>query len=236
MPAFVLVHSPLVGPLTWASVAGALQERGFVAVAPALPDSQEVNPPYWRQHADAVTRALHTVPSNETLVLVGHSGGGMLLPAIREVSNRPVAAYLFVDAGIPHNGKSRLDFFEEDEAERFRVRSKDGLLPTWSEEELKEVLPDAEIRRRFVEELRPLPLAVYEEPLPVFAGWPDAPCGYLQLSPHYEPLAEQAQSMGWAYRQLKGGHFHMLVAPEAVADALLGLLKQLGIGLASERV
>lgn len=72
-------------------------------------------------------------------------------------------------------------------------------------------------------ELRPLPLAVYEEPLPVFAGWPDAPCSYLQLSPVYDAPAQQAQAQGWPYVHLPGGHFQMLVAPEAVTDVLLRL-------------
>lgn len=34
------------------------------------------------------------------VVLVGHSGAGALLPAIGAFSPRPVAGYLFVDAGL----------------------------------------------------------------------------------------------------------------------------------------
>ena len=203
-PAFALVHSPLVGPLTWSLVARELRERGLVAVAPALPGGRAVVPPYWQQHTGAVARALDAIPPGETLVLVGHSGGGMLLPAIRKASKRPVAAYLFVDAGIPRNGLIRLDFFEEGEAKEFRAAASDGLLPTWSETDLEEVLPDEEIRRRFVRELRPLPLAVYEEPLPVFAGWPDAPCGYVQFSPVYDPAAERGQADGHGIPQDRG--------------------------------
>ena len=226
-PAFALVHSPLVGQLTWSLVARELQERGLVAVTPALPTGPTVVPPYWKQHAGAVVQALDAIPPGEPIVLVGHSGGGMLLPAIREASKRPVAAYLFVDAGIPRNGLSRLDFFEEGEAKEFRAAASDGLLPTWTEADLEEVLPDEEIRRRFVRELGPLPLAVYEEPLPVFAGWPDASCGYVQFSPVYDPAAEEARRMGMAYRRIEGGHFHMLVDPAAVASVLLELVEDL---------
>jgi pimeloyl-ACP methyl ester carboxylesterase len=232
MPAFVLVHSPLVGPLTWAPVARELTDKGLSAVAPALPDSRHLAPPYWKHHAAAGARALKAIPPGEPVVLVGHSGGGMLLPAVRQETKRPVAAYIYVDAGIPRNGLSRLDTFEDAEAKEFRAAAKDGLLPTWTETDLAGAIPDPDIRRRFVRELRPLPLAVYEEPLPVFAGWPDAPCGYLQLSPTYEPAAEEAREMGWAYRRLEGGHFHMLVEPAAVADALLGLVGDLGLGAA----
>jgi hypothetical protein len=156
----------------------------------------------------------------------------MLLPAIRQVTGRPVAAYLFVDAGLPQDGRSRLDLFENiEEAERFRqsARQAGGLLSTWSDEDLREVIPDDELRRRFVAELAPLPLAVYEEPLPVFAGWPDAPCGYLRFGPNpaYAAPAARAQQAGWPYLQLDGGHFHMLVDPPAVASALIQLIEQI---------
>ena len=228
MPAFVLVHSPLVGPLTWVPVAEELRRMGVSAIAPPLPDAREVGPPYWMRHAEAVAQAMKELPAGEPLILVGHSGAGMLLPAIREVSKRPVAGYIFVDAGVPHDGMSRLDFFEGEEANAFRERATGGFIPTWSEDDLAEVIPDAEMRHRFVGELTPLPLAVYEEPLPVFEGWPDAPCGYLQFSPFYAPYAEQARREGWAYRRLEGGHFHMLVEPKAVANALVEIARQTG--------
>src|SRR6185436_1876616 len=97
------------------------------------------------------------------LILTGHSGAGMLLPAIRQLTMRPVTAYLFVDAGIPEDGKSRLDLFEDSlAAAQFRQAAVRGLLPIWSDEDLREAIPDPKWRQRFVGELRPLPLAVYE--------------------------------------------------------------------------
>ncbi|MFL5734893.1 MAG: alpha/beta hydrolase [Chloroflexia bacterium] len=229
MTTFVLVHSPLVGPYTWAPVVVELRKRGFGAIAPALPDSRELSSPYWRGHAGAVVEALREVPGDEPLVLAAHSGAGMLLPAVWAMSGRPVAAYIFVDAGIPRDGMSRLDFFGVEEAAEFRAAAEDGLLPTWSEEDLREMIPDTETRRRFVGELRPLPLAVYEEPIPVFNGWPDAPSGYLQFSRTYDAPASEAREAGWAYRQLVGGHFHMLAEPSAVADALVGLIQEMEV-------
>jgi hypothetical protein len=132
----------------------------------------------------------------------------MLLPAIRQVTGRRVAAYLFVDAMIPENMKSRLDLFASPEAAtRFRQSAKNGYLPVWTDEDLREDIPDNALRRRFVNELRPLPLAVYEEPIPVFSGWPDAPCGYLQFTPTYEFGKRRAETSGWIYSRMNGGHF-----------------------------
>jgi pimeloyl-ACP methyl ester carboxylesterase len=229
MTAFVLVHSPLVGSLTWVSVGNELRERGHLAVIPALASPPGLTTPYWRRHAEQVAEATASLSVDEPLMLVGHSGAGMLLPAIRQALGRPVSAYLFVDAGIPRDGTSRLDLFSDpEEGEQFRMAAVDGLLPAWTEENLRQAIPDNETRRRFVAELRPLPLAVYEEPIPVFEGWPDAPCAYLHFTrtdPRaYEEAARLARQWGWAYTELDGGHFHMLVDPASVAEALTSLL------------
>ena len=72
-----------------------------------------------------------------------------------------------------------------------------------------------------MEELKPLPLAVYEELIPVFEGWPDAPCAYLKFTPTYEDFAKQARREGWQCAEMTGEHFHMLVDPAGVAAALL---------------
>lgn len=228
MATFVLVHSPLVGPLTWALVGDELRQRGFQVVIPVLCSNAGAGLPYWKQHANSVKQGLEPLSSDEPVILVGHSGAGVLLPAIRQALRCPVAAYLFVEAGIPRNGASRLDLFPDQEgAARFRQVAVDGLLPTWSEADLREAIPDNTLRQRFVSELRPLPLAVYEEPIPTFDGWPDAPCGYLRFtttSPEaYEESVRLARSEGWAYTEIDGGHFHMLVDPLAVASALVNL-------------
>ncbi len=80
-------------------------------------------------------------------------------------------------------------------------------------------------------ELHPQPLAYRAEPIPVFPGWPDAPCGYIRFTPFYDGPAERARREGWAYAELDGGHFHMLVDPSGVADTLIGLTEWMGVAL-----
>ncbi|HEX8650724.1 MAG TPA: alpha/beta fold hydrolase [Pyrinomonadaceae bacterium] len=235
MPVFVLIHSPLVGPTTWQLVADEMRRSKLNVVVPVLERVEGTNVPYWRQHAEAVLKALKNVPADRPLILVAHSGGGMLLPAVRHVTGRPVAAYLFVDAMIPEDMKSSFDLFEsKDATARFRQGAKNGYLSTWTEDDLREEIPDDALRRRFVSELRPLPLAVYEEPIPVFSGWPDAPCGYLQFTPTYDIGKRRAESSGWAYARMEGGHFHMLVAPRAVTDAILKMVERMGVAIKRE--
>lgn len=228
---FILVHSPLVGPLTWALVADELSRRGQTALVPALPDARTLTPPYWQAHAEAVAQAARLQPEPEATILVGHSGAGALLPAIRLALRRPVAAYVFVDALIPEPNASRLDLFGiPDQVAGFRQAAVNGLLPVWSADDLREAIPNAPVRERFAAELTPLPLAVYEEPLPVFAGWPDAACAYLLFNrAAYATHWERAQARGWPCAQLPGSHFHLLNDPAAVTDALLKLVRQCGL-------
>jgi len=227
-PLFVLVHSPLVGPTTWEPVAVALRGRGQEVAVPALWDNDTPAPPYWQQHAESVVRGLGAVEADRPVVLAGHSGAGPLLPAIAARLAQPVAVYLFVDAGLPLNGASRLDGMAleaPDWAAQFAQELRDGArFPDWADEELAEIVPDAGRRQALLDELHPRDLAFFEEIIPVPDDWPDAPCAYLQFSAAYDGPARQAQAAGWPFRRLDAGHFHMLVEPEAVAAALVVLV------------
>src|SRR5262245_8795614 len=109
---FVLVHSPLVGPLTWSRVAEELRGLGEGVVVPVLPEALEA--PAWQAAAGAVAEAAPDAP----LVLVAHSGAGPLLPAVRMALGRRVpAAYIFVDAGIPRPETTRLEMLRAEAPE-----------------------------------------------------------------------------------------------------------------------
>jgi hypothetical protein len=97
--------------------------------------------------------------------------------------------------------------------------------PPWGDADLREEIPDARLRASVVAEVRPQPRAFWHEPLPAVPGWPDAPCGYLELSPHYEAAAARARREGWAYRHLPGRHFELLRRPADVAEAILDLTR-----------
>lgn len=225
-PLMVLVHSPLVGPATWSLLVPELRARQVEAIVPTISTDGEPRP-YWRQHVQAVVKSVQGLASDRPVLLVAHSGAGVLLPAIRKaIDDRPIAGYVFIDAIVPENMKSRLDLFESvAAASEFRRAARNGLLPVWREQDLRNAIPDEHVRKQFVSELRPLPLAVYEEPIPVFASWPDAPCAYIQFTPTYEMHAKRAQDAGCAYRHIAGRHFQMLVAPGPVADAIAAVVQ-----------
>lgn len=222
---YVLIHSPLVGPLTWSLVAEQLRQRGLDVSVPVLSDSADSNEPFWKQHAESVARSLADTPAADPLVLVAHSGAGSLLPVIRQRLSNPITTYIFVDAGLPQNGATRLDMMRSENMEwaaQFQeYLEAGGRFPNWSFSELQGVLPDEAMRRRMLDEFRPRGLDFFTEPIPMFDGWPDAPCAYIRFSAAYEKPATWARLAGWQTYELEAGHFHMLVDPQAVTDKIL---------------
>ena len=246
MPLFVLIHAPLVGPMIWSPVAAVLRKQGYPVSLPVLTSARVPERLFWQQHAAAVAAAVEKTASEAAranasaprIVLVAHSGAGPLLPAARQaIGGLPVAAHILVDALFPLDGLSRLELFESEwAAEEFRRSAQDGLLPVWTETDLSDVISDDALRRGFVEELRPLPLAVYEEPLPVYSGWPDAPAAYLRFgeNPAYDLSFRRAREAGCLAEQIDGQHFEMLEHPRRVAGLLVDLARRLGLPVAEE--
>lgn len=221
---YVLIHSPLVGDFTWSLVADEMSQRGLDVIVPLLNDSPDSNDPYWKQHADSFARALAAVPDDVPVTLVAHSGAGPLLPVLRQAIPNPVYAYVFVDAGIPHPG-TRLQMMKSEDsdwAEQFqKYLEEGGRFPNWSSEDLSEILPDKNIREQLADDLHPRALDFFTEPIPVFAGWPNAPCVYILFSPPYKQAQAEAHQMGWQTYEREAGHFHMLVDPQAVTDIIV---------------
>jgi hypothetical protein len=229
----VLVHSPLVGPITWSLVADDLGARGLSVAVPTLPEDQRR--PFWRLHAEAV--AEQVADAGGSLALVGHSGACPLLPAIGMAVDGTISAYVLVDGDLPlapGRGGSRVDLLRAASpalaVELEALLAAGGTFPAWGDEDLREEIPDERLRARVVSEVRPQPREFWTEALPAIPGWPDAPCGYLELSPHYAAASARARGLGWRYRHLSGGHFEMLVRPADVADAILELASERRVG------
>lgn len=209
-----------------------LGERGVAVGVPSLLEVTST-----AEQAEVVADVAVATGADE-VVLVGHSGAGPLLPAAgAAVRRRGVgrAAYVFADAALPHPGRSRLASIHPAFQAQLSAMVADDVLPPWADwfeaGALDALIPDAAVRERFLEELRPVPLAALREPMPEVAGWPDAPCAYLRFSSVYEGEEAEAAAQGWAVASVEGNHLHMLVDPDGVAGALVALLDRLGISL-----
>jgi hypothetical protein len=233
----VLVHSPLTGPEAWGRLPEVLRARGHEVVVVAVHDDDR--PPYASRFVARAALQLRTSAGTRPTVLVGHSGAGKLLPlvgAARRAARAPVAGYVFLDAGLPPaRPASRADQLRSegmDDADEFVAElAAGGTFPAWTDDDLRELVPDDELRAALVGSLRPRGHDFFAEPLPVAPDWPDAPCGLLRLSPAYDASARQARQRGWPVLDgpddRPGGHFAALVDPGAVADDLEELLARM---------
>jgi hypothetical protein len=233
----VLVHSPLTGPEAWGRLPEVLRARGHEVVVVAVHDDDR--PPYAARFVARTALQLRTSAGTRPTVLVGHSGAGKLLPlvgAARRAARAPVVGYVFLDAGLPASRlASRADLLRSegmDDAEEFVAElAAGGTFPVWTDDDLRELVPDDELRAALVGSLRPRGHDFFAEPLPVAPDWPDAPCGLLRLSPAYDASARQAGQRGWPVLEgpddRPGGHFAALVDPASVADDLEDLLARM---------
>jgi pimeloyl-ACP methyl ester carboxylesterase len=221
----LLVHSPLAGCGTWEPVARKLAGSGYAVTVPDLGGAVAAGPPYHLRQAQVIAGSAAGQPA----VLIGHSRAGPLLAAAGTMLGKAIRGYVFVDARLPTPGRSWIETVQPGLAARLReMAGPRGRLPPWpqwwDEEELAVLVPDPDVRRSFSAGCPRLPLAMVEEIYPPAPGWPDAPCGYLQLSAAYEDEAARARELGWPVRQQLSHHLALLAEPGRVASELRKLI------------
>ncbi len=220
----VLLHSPLLGGLTWQGVAAVLRDRGREVSAPAWPILSGLTETFYRSLANAMADALGDVPA----VIVVHSGAGALVPAL-EAAWGHLKGVIFADAILPHPGRSWFDTAPPQLADSLRSGAEFGMLPSWDRwwppGALERLVPEPTVREALLAELAPLPLDYFAEPAPS-AGL-TVPAAYLRLSGAYDDEARGATRQGWPVVNLPLHHLAMLTHPEAVAGAIEGLADRL---------
>lgn len=220
----LFVHSPLVGPLTWRAVAEHLTAAGRRCLLPDLAGAMTGPAPYLPRIAAAVAAAAD--PAGAPIVLIGHSGAGPLLPGIADTVGGPVQALVYVDAGLPYPGQTWSERAPAGLVAHLRGLAGDGWLPPWHQwfppDALVGLLPDPQLRERFVAELAKLPVDYFSERTPL-VDW-SGRAGYLLLSEAYRDDLNRAAERGLPVAEHHSHHLAMLTAPEAVAAALSELL------------
>ena len=216
MTAWLLVHSPLLGPSTWVGVASALTKRGDVTVVPDLRPALFSGPPFAARQAGIAAAASHV----NDAILVVHSGAGALVPLIAQRLVRRLRSVVFVDAGLPIPGRARLDTFSDDAIEDLNALLEDGFLPPWPQwwppELLAELLPDPRDRSVLDTESLPIPFALLTEILPDVADL-ETPRAYIRLSAAYDAEADRAEALGWPVQRHDSNHLAPISAPDDVA-------------------
>lgn len=224
----MLVPSFLLGPESWSGVAHVLERlRQDVIVTPthrtSPRDEDHIGP--W---LDA-SLACVPEPSDMPMVLVAHSAS---TPRLALMADRlldlghGVSSIILVNGRIPEDGVVPTErdspFMDTLDA----LERPDGYLPPWHRwwgPMITDMLPDDEARERVLSEAKPVPRAVFDQPIaaPKLPG--EVGLGYLALGEMYRPSFRQARDEGWATTRLGGEHLHMVVDPVTVTGALVSL-------------
>jgi hypothetical protein len=216
----LFVHSPVVGPSTWTYTAEVLRENGFGCVVPDLTALATMDPPYYPKYATAAAAAVDE--RTDTVVVVGHSAAGALLPAIADAVGDRTSGAVFVDAMLPQPGRSWFDTAPPGIEAQLRGLADHGLLPPWHEwfpsGVLEALVPDQMRRRRLIAEVPRLPLAYFDEPAPLAQF--EVACAFIRLGAPFDAAADKAERLGWWVARREWDHLRMLTAPEAVADLI----------------
>jgi hypothetical protein len=226
-PLLCLLPSPLLGPACWRPVAKVLSSRGFAVAGGTASRSAP------RTGADVLTGYLAATPRDRDVVLVAHSGAGLFVPSL--AAARQVTGYVFVDAGLPPAGQTRVPMIPAEFYEMLAGKADGtGMLPPWTRwwdsGTVSELFPDARTRRAVEREQRRLPLSYFAQTLVVPPGWPDRPGAYLAFGDTYAAERAAAAARGWPVKTMPGEHLHMLVDPPGVAAAILELAGGFGGG------
>jgi hypothetical protein len=215
----LLVPSPLLGPATWAPVAGCLELAGRSVSVVDLP---------LRRTVDDVVGAVVAAAGDGPVVLVPHSNAGLYAPRLGELLD--VAATVHVDSALPGDGPDTalapagfLDFLRG-------LEGADGLLPPWTQwwDDVDHLFPDAATRSAVEAEQVRLPLAYFTQRLPVPGGWAARPAAYLGFGQTYADELAFAREQGWPVSTMRGSHLHALHDPVGVAAEVLRLAGLLG--------
>jgi hypothetical protein len=178
--------------------------------------------------ADRIAAALGLAAGPSVIVV--HSGAGSLVPSIVAAAPRAVAEVLFVDAILPHPGRSWHETAPPPLAARLRALARNGVLPPWNQwfdaDPTVALIPDAGMRATFRADLPRVPLAVFSAPAPDLHSWEVIPCAYLQLSGAYETETSAAERRGWRVRREAMHHLAMVTEPEALAAILVEMARR----------
>lgn len=233
MKRFLLVPSPFLPLTSWRPTAEALAARGHAATILDLSGLLDAEPSGYRRVADAAGRYLA-----DPMVVVAHSGAGALLPSIADAWRSKVVGAIFVDALLPHPGKSWMQTVSSETAERLRQAVVEGRVPPWPTwlppATLERLLPDASARTDLIRTAPRVPLSYLDEVAPSPSIWLAAgQCAYLQLSEVYASEAAEARRLGWRTAHLEADHLAIMTRAEAVAERIAALADELELAATS---
>lgn len=215
----VLVHGAFADGSSWSKVIPILQKKGFDVIAVQNPTTSLAD------DVAAVNRAFESI--NESVVLVGHSWGGVVITEAG--THEKVAALVYVSAFAPSVGQSINDLFSDyPQPEWFGAVSSDsgGFLR----------ISDAGIAEYFAQDLSDEEkslVATVQTPFALSsnadkvtkAAWEEKPSWFVVsendkiIYPELE--RKMAEKIGAKATEVSASHVSMLAKPEEVAEVII---------------
>jgi len=231
MATYVLVHGAWHGAWCWRVVQRNLRRAGHDVYAPSLTGLGE------RKHLARVDVDLDThildivqlleMEDLEEVILVGHSYGGMVVTGAADRAHERIRALVYLDAFVPEEGKSLLDYVVSERAMRM---TEEGRRTGWvspppmslwgltSREHLDFVGP-REVKQPFATMTKKIALpnhqAVARLPKTFVYCTSPATGSFDQFAARYRNAA------GWRFQELQTGHDAMILVPDEVTAILL---------------
>ncbi|WP_433159989.1 alpha/beta fold hydrolase [Kribbella sp. CA-247076] len=230
MGEFVLVPGARLGAWVWDAVAERLRAAGHDVYAVTLSGLAERGGPEahrvgQQQHVDDIVSVVEGYELSD-VVLVGHSYSGIPVgQAAGRIGDR-LKRVVYVDAGIPADGRSFADSWPEDERtwlDEQLIQGDGTWLPAAPEYFAGQDLPDEAIRL-LVSRSTPHPGLTLTQPARLTRPIGELPTTYVRClmsgeSPSPD-VQEALRSPHWQLVELPTGHWPMLSRPEALAAVL----------------
>lgn len=243
----VLVHGGSHGQWCWEQVQAGLSSRGRSSAALDLPGcGQDATPRSTVDLSDeveAIVSLIDRLPGGP-VTLVGHSIGGMPLPAVAHARPDRVDSLVFVAAVVLRRGERGLDMIPADRRPSYRLMAEasgeNSLLPDFDETYRRffPSLPVATAREVYAR-LTPQPFGPYCEPASVGIDDVHVPRAYVLIDDDvtFPPdvagaFAERADVVPI---RVAGDHCLMLTNPNALVDVLVEALEGLESAQARNR-
>jgi len=226
---FLVCHGAWGGGWSWRKVRPLMRTAGFRFIAPTYTGLGE------RAHLadpsiDLTTHiqdVLNVIRYEDLadIVLIGHSYGGMVATGVADRARDRVAQLIYLDAFVPKDGQSLMDFLPESERQRMRdlARSGDG----WRVPP-NPTPPDTSADDQVWLNARrvSMPLKCFETKLKLHSGELRLPRSYIyarRISPAdpFGQFARRARTEpGWRYFEMDASHSPAVTAPEALVELL----------------
>lgn len=229
----VLVHGSNHGGWCWERVVPLLESAGYEVRTPTLKGlaerADELTPEVGLpDHVDDIVGLLEG-EDLQSVVLVGHSAGGSVLPGVADRCEDRLKELVYLDAFVIDEGESLMDVEPPDSREAFMAIAReqgDGWrIPPQKQALERWGLDDPADREWVWERLTDMPLKVSTDPVEAPLGAVNRlPRTFIDLTdpknPGVIPSTERARAEGMEMREIATGHDAMVTAPAELAGLL----------------